>query len=50
MLSKGGMKMGNDTTQGDFRAVTKAISFLNSNPPEPFVLFLPTSPSKMYVM
>ena len=27
MLSKGGKKMGNDTSQGDFRAVTKALAF-----------------------
>ena len=42
MLSKGGEKHGNDTSQGDFKAVTNAINFLKNNPPTPFVLFLPT--------
>jgi arylsulfatase A-like enzyme len=42
MLSSGGKKHANDTSQGDFKAVTKAIDFMNNDPPEPFLLFLPT--------
>jgi len=42
MLSNGGKKLGNDTSQGDFRAVSNAIDFLKNSPPEPFALFLPT--------
>ena len=42
MLSTGGEKLSNDTSQGDMRAVVKAIDFLNSDPPEPFAIFLPT--------
>ena len=42
MLSTGGSKSSNDPTNGDLKAVLKAIEFLNSDPPEPFVIFLPT--------
>ena len=42
MLSEGGKKHANDTSQGDLRAVTKAVHFMQSNPPEPFAIFLPT--------
>jgi arylsulfatase A-like enzyme len=43
MLSDGrGAKHANDTSQGDLRAVTKAIHFMQHDPPEPFVIFLAT--------
>jgi arylsulfatase A-like enzyme len=42
MLSTGGKKLSNDTTNGDLKAVQKAIEFMKSNPPEPFAIFLPT--------
>ena len=43
MLSDGrGAKHANDTSQGDLLAVTKAVHFMQHDPPEPFVLFLAT--------
>eukprot|EP01121_Diplochlamys_sp_Union-15-3_P020996 TRINITY_DN8376_c0_g1_i1.p1 TRINITY_DN8376_c0_g1~~TRINITY_DN8376_c0_g1_i1.p1 ORF type:complete len:508 (-),score=74.62 TRINITY_DN8376_c0_g1_i1:70-1593(-) len=32
----------NSTENGDYKAIRSAIKFLKSNPPEPFMLFLPT--------
>ena len=42
MLSTGGTKSANDTTQGDLKAVMNAIHFMNNDPIEPFLIFLPT--------
>ena len=42
MLSTGGSTLYNDTKNGDYSAVTRALDFISNNPPEPFVLFLPT--------
>ena len=42
MLSTGGQKHANDTSQGDLKAITHAVEFMNNDPPEPFVIFLPT--------
>lgn len=42
MTSTGGEKHANDTSQGDLGAVKKAVEFMQSSPPEPFVIFLPT--------
>ena len=41
-LSSGSNISGADESNGDYAAVRQAISFLQSKPPEPFVLFLPT--------
>ena len=41
-LSRGSNISGADESNGDFAAVRQAIKFLQSGPPEPFVLFLPT--------
>ena len=42
MLSTGGTKHANDTSQGDMKAVRAAIEFMKNSPPEPFAIFLPT--------
>ena len=42
MLSSGGKTPANSTKNGDFRAVNKAIQWLQNSPPEPFAIFLPT--------
>ena len=35
-------KYGNDTkANGDYRGVEKSLEFMQNNPPEPFVIFLP---------
>ena len=42
MLSTGGSNAFNDTKNGDYSAITAALNFLQNDPPEPFLLFLPT--------
>ena len=38
-------KFGNDSSSGDYQDILKALDFMRNNPPEPFVVFLPTKGS-----
>ncbi len=40
-LSGASSKFGNDTANGDFAAVQRALTWLKSDPQEPFAIFLP---------
>ena len=43
MLSDGGSTYGNNSHNGDYKAVKKAVDWLNDKPPEPFAIFIATS-------
>ena len=40
-LYTGANQYGNDTSIGDYKAVLDTQEFLNSNPPQPFFIFIP---------
>ena len=48
MLNTGGSKNASDPSNGDTLAVDKAIEFLKSSPPEPFLIFLPTRGARSF--